>query len=140
MLALDPCSGSIVITDVKTGEVRALVSYPSYDNNRLANGIDAEYYASLVNDKTNPLYNRATQQKTAPGSTYKPLVSVAGMEEGYIDAYSIIDTRGIFTTISPPAKCWHYPSSHGKINVQTAIGVSCNYFFYENDEIHKETL
>ncbi len=131
MLALDPCSGSIVITDVNTGEVRALVSYPSYDNNKLANGIDAEYYATLVTDKTNPLYNRATQQKTAPGSTYKPLVSIAGMEEGYIDGYSIIDTRGIFTTISPPAKCWHYPSSHGKINVQTAIGVSCNYFFYE---------
>ncbi len=130
-LALDPCSGSIVITDTKTGEVRALVSYPSYDNNKLANGIDAEYYASLVNDKTNPLYNRATQQKTAPGSTYKPLVSIAGMEEGYIDGWSIIDTKGIFTAITPYAKCWHYPSSHGKINVQTAIGVSCNYFFYE---------
>ena len=130
-LALDPCSGSIVITDTKTGEVRALVSYPSYDNNKLANGIDAEYYASLVNDKTNPLYNRATQQKTAPGSTYKPLVSIAGMEEGYIDGYSIIDTKGIFTSITPYAKCWHYPSSHGKINVQTAIGVSCNYYFYE---------
>jgi len=130
-LALDPCSGSIVITDSKTGEVRALVSYPSYDNNKLANGIDAEYYASLVNDKTNPLYNRSTQQKTAPGSTYKPLVSIAGMEEGYIDGWSIIDTKGIFTTITPYAKCWHYPSSHGKINVQTAIGVSCNYFFYE---------
>ena len=131
MLALDPCSGSIVITDVNTGEVRALVSYPSYDNNKLANGIDSEYYASLVSDKTNPLYNRATQQKTAPGSTYKPLVAIAGMEEGYIDGYTIIDTKGIFTSISPAAKCWHYPSSHGKINVQTAIGVSCNYFFYE---------
>ena len=130
-LALDPCSGSIVITDTKTGEVRALVSYPSYDNNKLANGIDADYYASLVNDKTNPLYNRSTQQKTAPGSTYKPLVSIAGMEEGYIDGWSIIDTKGIFTSITPYAKCWHYPSSHGKINVQTAIGVSCNYYFYE---------
>lgn len=131
MLALDPCSGSIVITDVKTGEVRALVSYPSYDNNKLANGIDADYYASLVEDQTNPLYNRATQQKTAPGSTYKPLVAIAAMEEGYITPYSIIDAKGIFTSITPPAKCWHYPSSHGKINVQTAIGVSCNYFFYE---------
>ena len=130
-LALDPCSGSIVIIDTKTGEVRALVSYPSYDNNKLANGIDAEYYASLVNDKTNPLYNRATQQKTAPGSTYKPLVSIAGMEEGYIDPWTIIDAKGIFTAITPYAKCWHYPSSHGKINVQTAIGVSCNYYFYE---------
>lgn len=130
-LALDPCSGSIVVTDVKTGAVKALVSYPSYDNNELANGINNDYYASLLEDKTNPMYNRATQQKTAPGSTYKPLVASAAMEEGYIDPYSIIKTSGIYNEVYPPAKCWVYPSKHGKINVQTAIGVSCNYFFYE---------
>ncbi|MCI5597548.1 MAG: peptidase [Lachnospiraceae bacterium] len=131
-LALDPCSGSIVITDVKTGEVKALVSYPSYDNNKLANGIDNDYFASLMEDKTNPMYNRATQQKTAPGSTYKPLVASAALEEGLIDPYTIINSKGIFTEVSPSPKCWIYPSGHhGKINVQTAIGVSCNYFFYE---------
>lgn len=130
-LALDPCSGSIVVTDTKTGAVKALVSYPSYDNNELANGINNDYYASLLEDKTNPMYNRATQQKTAPGSTYKPLVAAAALEEGYVDPYSIINTKGIYNEVYPPAKCWIYPSKHGKINVQTAIGVSCNYFFYE---------
>ena len=130
-LALDPCSGSIVITDTKTGAVKALVSYPSYDNNKLANGIDSEYFASLIEDKTNPMYNRATQQKTAPGSTYKPLVAIAALEEGYVDPYTVINTKGIYTDVYPPAKCWIYPSKHGKINIQTAIGVSCNYFFYE---------
>lgn len=130
-LALDPCSGSIVVTDVKTGVVKALVSYPSYDNNKLANSIDSDYFASLIEDKTRPMYNRATQQRTAPGSTYKPLVATAALEEGYVDPYSIINTKGIFTDVALSPRCWYYPSRHGKINIQTAIGVSCNYFFYE---------
>ena len=71
MLALDPCSGSIVVTDPATGEIRAMVSYPSYDNNLLTNTIDPEYYAKVTNDKTTPMYNRATMQKTAPGSTLR---------------------------------------------------------------------
>ena len=71
-LALDPYSGSIVITDVNTGDVLALVSYPSYDNNKMANGVDAAYYASLRTDLSYPLLNYATQQKTAPGSTLTP--------------------------------------------------------------------
>ena len=68
-LALDPCSGSVVITDPDTGEVKAMVSYPSYNNNRLANGIDSSYYASLNTDLSSPMLNRATQSRTAPGST-----------------------------------------------------------------------
>ena len=70
-LALDPYSASCVLTDVNTGEVRALVSYPSYDNNRLANGIDAEYYSRISSgeDLSRPMWNYATQMRTAPGST-----------------------------------------------------------------------
>ena len=83
-LNLDPCSGSIVITDVNTGDVLALVSYPGYDNNRMANGVDAEYYAKLRADLSTPLYNYATQQRTAPGSTFKPLSATAGLMEGVI--------------------------------------------------------
>lgn len=66
-LALDPYSASCVLTDVNTGEVRALVSYPSYDNNRLANGIDAEYYARISSgeDLSRPMWNYATQMRTA---------------------------------------------------------------------------
>lgn len=70
-LALDPFSASCVIVDPNTGEVLALVSYPSYDNNKLANGIDADYYASLQNDLSLPLWDYATQMRSAPGSTYK---------------------------------------------------------------------
>lgn len=81
-LALDPCSGSVVITDPDTGEVKAMVSYPSYNNNRLANGIDSSYYASLNTDLSSPMLNRATQSRTAPGSTFKPISSTAVLEEG----------------------------------------------------------
>lgn len=62
-LALDPCSGSVIITDPDTGEVRAMVSYPSYVIICLANGIDSEYYASLNTDLSSPIVNRATAVK-----------------------------------------------------------------------------
>ncbi len=61
------------MTDTRTGEVLACVSYPGYDNNRLANAMDSNYYNKLVTDQARPFYNNATQEKTAPGSTYKPL-------------------------------------------------------------------
>lgn len=130
-LALDPCEGSVVVTDTNSGEILAMVSYPSYDNNRLTNSVDAEYYAQLIADKTKPLYNRATQQRTAPGSTYKMLTTIAAVEEKAIDLDTIIDAEGIYTKVDPPAKCWYYPGQHGEIGIEEALEVSCNYFFYE---------
>lgn len=130
-LALDPYSGSIVITDVNTGDVLALVSYPSYDNNKMANGVDAAYYASLRNDLSYPLLNYATQQKTAPGSTFKIVSSTAALMEGLISTTDTITCTGIFEKISPAAKCWIYPGAHGSINVSGGIRHSCNWFFYE---------
>ncbi|MDE6626130.1 MAG: hypothetical protein K2K56_07155 [Lachnospiraceae bacterium] len=130
-LALDPCEGSVVVTDVNTGEILAMVSYPSYNNNLLTNSVDAEYYAALIADKTKPLYNRATQQRTAPGSTYKMLTTIAAVEEGAIDLSTTIDAEGIFSKVDPPPKCWLYPGKHGIIGIEEALEVSCNYFFYE---------
>ena len=130
-LALDPCTGSCVLTDTRTGEVLAIVSYPGYDNNRLANTIDASYYAALQKDLTNPFYNKATQERTAPGSTFKPIVATAGLEEGVITTSTEIYDRGPYENVSNHPKCWKYPSSHGSINVSEAIRDSCNYFFYE---------
>lgn len=132
-LALDPCEGSVVITDVNSGEILALVSYPSYDNNLLTNSVDPDYYASLIADKTKPLYNRATQQRTAPGSTYKMLTTIAGVEEGAINLGTIIEDEGTFEKASPPPRCWIAPTgkTHGKIGIEEALEVSCNYFFYE---------
>ncbi len=129
-LALDPCNASCVISDVNTGEVLALVSYPGYDNNKMANSIDAEYYAKLNSDKSNPQYNFATQYKAAPGSTFKMISSTAGLMEGVITLKSRINCVGTFTEITPSPKCWRR-SGHGNENVTTAIRDSCNYYFFD---------
>lgn len=130
-LALDPYSGSCVVTDVNTGEIRALVSYPSYDSNRLANGMDASYYQSLQEDLSEPLWDYATQQKTAPGSTFKMVTSVAGLEENVITTGETIKGVGVFDKLTQPYRCWISPGQHGSLNVTGGIGHSCNYFFYE---------
>ncbi len=131
-LALDPCTASCVITNVKTGELLACVTYPGYDTNRLANTVDAEYFASLQSDLSIPQYNNATQQRTAPGSTFKPITAAAALTEGIVNVSEEIKTEGEFDKIIPPPKCWIYPgSTHGSINISEAIRHSCNYFFYE---------
>ena len=127
-LALDPCNASVVITDVNNGDVLALVTYPGYDNNKMANSIDAKYYAKMNSDKSNPQYNFATQYCAAPGSTFKMVMATAGLMENIIDVNSKISCVGTFREITPSPKCWS--SGHGSINVQTAIRQSCNYFFY----------
>ncbi len=129
-LALEPCSGSVVLTDPNNGQVLACVSYPGYDNNKLANNMDSDYYSKLVMDGSSPLFNKATQEKTAPGSTYKPMVAVAGLLEGVITTTTQINCTGIFTELSTPHRCWAYPDSHGELDLTHAIENSCNFYFY----------
>ena len=117
-----------VVVDVKTGDVVALVSYPGYDNNRLTNDMDTDYYAKLALDQSSPFFNKATQQTTAPGSTLKLLSTIAGMEEGIIDEGTYIECTGTFDYVDPPINCW-YKNGHGSLDIRTAIEQSCNYFF-----------
>lgn len=131
-LALDPCNASAVIVDVNTGDVLAIVSYPGYDNNMMANYIDADYYAKLNADKSRPQYNYATQYSAAPGSTFKMLVATAGLMEGVITLNSQTNCTGTFTELASdphPPRCWKR-YGHGNENVTTAIRDSCNYYFY----------
>lgn len=132
-LALEPYSGSIVANNPMTGSVEALVTYPSYDNNRLANKIDWDYYSKLLEDAAHPLINRPANQQTPAGSTFKPLASMAGFGESMITTTSQIRDLSIFTLVDDgtPPKCWKYPGSHGSINVSQALMHSCNYFFYD---------
>ena len=131
MLGLDPCSGSVVMTDVNTGRILAMVTYPSYDNNMLANTIDAQYYSKLLKNESDILINRATQTNTAPGSTYKMLVAIAGLEENEINSAEKIYDARVFDKIEGSAPKCYVSTSHGNVNVVNAIGVSCNYYFYE---------
>lgn len=130
-LALDPCSGSSVITNTETGEVLACVTYPGYDNNKLTNSIDSDYYNKIYNDLSQPMWNYATQQLSAPGSTFKMITATAGLENGVINVGEGIECTGIWDTLTPPAKCWISPGYHGQLDVIGAIEHSCNSFFYE---------
>jgi len=130
-LALDPSTASCVVVEPDTGQVLACVTYPGYDNNRLANQVDGDYYNQLLEDRSLPLYNNALQQETAPGSTFKPITAAAALTEGLIGPDTVIETHGIFEEITPSPRCWIYPGgTHGAINVAEAIRDSCNYFFY----------
>ena len=132
---MDPCTGCAVIEDVNTGKILAMVSFPSYDNNKLANDFDSEYYSSLLRDETSPLINRATMERKAPGSVFKMLSAIAGLEEGVINENSIIYDRGVFKDAGVPyANCLIYTNygiTHSAVDVKKAIEVSCNYYFYE---------
>lgn len=129
-LALDPCSGSCVVTST-SGELLAVVTYPGYELNKLANSIDADYYAKLMNDLASPMYNNATQQMTAPGSTYKMLSAIAGLEEGFIYPDEFIYCEGVWNELEEDKTCWVYPGHHGDMDTINAIGNSCNCYFYE---------
>ena len=129
-LGMEPCSGGLVVTDPDTGDVLACVSYPGYDNNRLSNTMDSAYYNQLVTGTARTFYNRATQEKTAPGSTFKMVSSAAGLEEGIIDGNTGFYCDGEFSKVTPSPKCWVYPNGHGSLDVVGAIENSCNVFFY----------
>lgn len=130
-LALDPCSGSAIVTDPNDGSILACVTYPGYDNNRLANQMDTDYYNQLNNDLSQPFYNKATQQKTAPGSTFKIVTTVAGLTEGVMDEEETVNCEGRFEKLKgAPLNCWQ-KTGHGHLSIRGAIQNSCNVYFSE---------
>ena len=132
MVNVDPSTGSVIVVDIRTGAVLAAVTYPSYDNNRLANSIDAEYFQRINNyDPTHPMINRPFMEARAPGSTFKMITAVAGLETGVIGPNTTIHDGIVFTRAgTPTARCMS-SIGHGHINVVQGISTSCNYFFFE---------
>ena len=121
MLGLEPFSASVLVTDVKTGKVLSMVSYPSYDSNN--------YVDYLGNNLTSPLYPRALKESIAPGSTYKMVSAITGLEENVITPHEKTTCEYVFTKTTPHARC--HSRNHGSVNLPGAIEVSCNYYFYE---------
>ena len=123
-------AGAAIAVDPHTGEVLAMASYPSYDPEEFN-----ENYDELLKSKAKPLINRVINGLYEPGSTYKPMTAIAGLESGTIDTDTYITDRGKYTYYSDyQPTCLVYSSSgatHGTIDVSEAIGVSCNYFFYD---------
>ncbi len=129
-LAMDPCSAAVTITDVHSGDVLAVVSYPSYDNNRLSGSVDAKYYSSLANDMSSPLYSTATQAQKAPGSVFKLVTTAAALENGVVTRDEVMLTDSVFTKQGLKLSCAG-GVNHGNLNIVQAIRDSCNYFFSE---------
>lgn len=127
-LHLYPFCGSIVVTDPRDGSVLALVSYPGYDCNRIQ---ESGYIDMISANPSRPLLNHATQQRYAPGSTFKMVTAAAGISEGVVTRSDTVSCHDRFDKIDPSPACWIYPGGHGYMNMQNAITNSCNMYFYE---------
>ncbi len=130
--------GAVVVMDVASGDIKALVSEPNYDPNLFATGISQKDYDAIINDERKPLFNKAISSSDTPGSIFKLCVSIAGLEEGAITVGETIDDLGEYKKYASanedgPMCGWYrdHRETHGKINVESAITYSCNYFFYE---------
>jgi penicillin-binding protein 2 len=128
-LALEGKKGAAVVLDPRTGEVLAMVSRPAFDPNAFATRISTDYWKQLTSGNDNPMLNRAIQAQFAPGSTFKPIVALAGLETGTIDEHETFHCPGGATFYGRYFKCWWKPG-HGTVDVHRGIVQSCDVFFY----------
>jgi penicillin-binding protein 2 len=121
--------GGVAVVEVGSGEPLAIASYPTFDVSTILDD-----YGEVQDAPNDPLFNRALMGAYAPGSTFKPLVALAALDNNRITTTTTIHDEGVYTKYEEAGgempKCWIYPGSHGDVNVTQAIEVSCNYFFY----------
>ena len=128
--------GSAVVVGPETGDILAMVSLPTYDNNLFSRGIGVEDFSKLINNKDQPLYNKVISGTYPTGSTIKPLIASAGLQEGNIDIHTKVTDRGSITipSIYDPSQSYTFYSWNrnglGTLNVVGAIAKSSNIFFY----------
>lgn len=146
-------SGVVIAMDPRTGEILAMVSYPSYDNSRFARAIDGEYYLQVLNDPLTPLVNHATGSLYAPGSAWKLITAAAVLEENIIEPNTMLYDPGDliiqnryaeFDPLSSQRFVCHLRTGHGNLNMVGALAQSCNVYFYQvgggNPEISESRL
>ena len=131
----DAKAGSCVVMNVNTGEVLAMANYPNYTPSEFVGGISNENWAKYRDNEAKPLVDRSIQNSYSPGSTFKMITAIAGLESGVINLNTTINDVGQYRKYSDyQPKCWvftDYGRGHGWLNVSGAIEKSCNYFFYE---------
>ena len=126
---LDAEGAAVVVMEIKTGDILAMASYPTYNLETFNKD-----YEKLKDDPLKPMFNRALQGAYPPGSTFKMITLIAAMNNGIINADSLIEDKGIFTEWNFNRSCllWTLArATHGEIDAKDAIRYSCNYFFYE---------
>ncbi len=143
----DTNAGACVVMNVNTGEILAMASYPTYNPADFVGGISTENWNNYNNNMAHPLVNKAVQNSYSPGSTFKMVTAIAGLESGVIDLNTKINDTGVYTkyaNVGYKPQCWYYGDyrrGHGWLDVSGAIEKSCNYFFYETaDRMGIDTL
>ena len=133
----DARGGSAVVMDVNTGDVLAMASYPSYEPQWFVGKLETDKWNYMNDSKTHPLLNKAIQGTYEPGSTFKMITAISGLESGTITPKEKINDTGVYRKYGLEMKCWYYTSyhrGHGYVNVTQALQHSCNYFFYETGD------
>ena len=128
--ALSGKEGTIVAIDVHSGAILALASTPAFDPNVFARGIKGNEWNALLKDKLRPLSNRAIQGQYPPGSTFKIVMAIAGLEEGVINPEAAISDPGFFPFGNRSFRDWK-EGGHGSVNLHRAIVISCDTYFYQ---------
>jgi penicillin-binding protein 2 len=132
-LAMEGKRGGVVALDPRNGEVLAMMSAPSFDPNKFTGRISRKDWNEIMTDPYKPLLNRATQAEFAPGSTFKPIAALAGLETGVIDEDTEFHCSGGASFYGSYHACWRHPPQfrgHGAISLHRAIRESCDVFFY----------
>jgi penicillin-binding protein 2 len=126
-LALEGRRGAVVALNPQNGEILAMASKPSFDPNKFAVRIKSKDWHELTSDPGNPLLNRAIQAQWAPGSTFKPIVAIAGLESGSIDEETAFNCPGGASFFGHYYKCW---GTHGRVSLHKGMTQSCDSYFY----------
>ena len=135
--AYDAKAGACVVMNVNSGEVLAMASYPNYNPEDFVGGISTESWNNYTNNTAKPLVDKTIQNSYSPGSTFKMVTAIAGLESGAIDLNTKINDTGVYRKYGISMNCWYYTDyhrGHGYLNVSEAIEKSCNYFFYETGD------
>ena len=122
-------AGAVVAMDPDTGEILALASHPAYDPNIFPRGISPKDWVQLMNDPKHPMYNRAIQSVYPPGSTFKIIVGLAGLESGVIRLDDAVNCKGFLTSGRRSYRCWK-KGGHGTVSFHQALVESCDVYFY----------
>lgn len=143
--ALGPAAGAVAVVAVRSGDVLALVSRPSFDPNVLAKGVTVEEWAALSADPLHPLQHRAIQGLYPPASTFKVVMALAGLAEGVVTPLTRVFCSGSYTFAGRPYRCWK-KTGHGSVDLREALVQSCDVYFYQLgvdlgiDAIHRHSL
>ena len=122
--------GSVVVMDIHTGDILVMASTPGYDPNLFIQGQRSKTWRALQTNRLGPLFNKAVSGQYAPGSTFKMVVALAGLESGAIDATSTFFCNGVFELGRARFHCWK-GGGHGTVALHDAIKQSCDVYFYE---------